>query len=290
MTDEYTEEITGDGQVGDGEEEAPEIDPSEIDRARMSGWTPQEEFRGDPDRWMPADAWNERTDTVLPILKATNQKLEATVRNSVSKVERLEQQLQATKTTTERMLQVQSKIASQAYQNALNDLRSKQKEAALVEDWDKYDSIQKAQDELKPPEIIEAPPEVTAGDDTAGDIDPTPFLEFREKNKSWYDNETTPEMTGYAHHLGSKLQAEGITDPIEQLKQVEAGVRKAFPDFFTDRRDIATVSDPAPGGGNAGGGTAAWDKLPADAKEQYKLIAAEIPNYSKKDFLEAYNE
>jgi hypothetical protein len=37
--------------------------------ARQQGWMPQEEFKGDPDRWTDAETFVRRADEVLPILK-----------------------------------------------------------------------------------------------------------------------------------------------------------------------------------------------------------------------------
>lgn len=45
-------------------------------RAAQLGWKPQEEFRGAPEKWVPASEYLERGERVLPIMKAHTKKLE----------------------------------------------------------------------------------------------------------------------------------------------------------------------------------------------------------------------
>ena len=63
------------------------------ERARQSGWTPLEGFKGDPDKWVDADAWNERTDSVMPILKATNLRLEEALETTKNELGATKQEL-----------------------------------------------------------------------------------------------------------------------------------------------------------------------------------------------------
>jgi len=258
----------------------------------LSGWVPEEDFKGDKKRWTSAEEWNDRAEKVMPILKATNRKLEATASESVARIAALESAAEESRINTEKMLKVQAKVSEQAYQKAVNDLREKQKEAAKNEDWEHYDAMQDAQDKIEPPPVIELPTEPVKTPEVDPDYGRAAFNDFVSRNK-WYGHEDVPgvdpAMTGYAHHLAMKYQREGVTDPDEQLKNVENDIKKKFPDYFTnDRREDQSVAEAGPGG-RGGKKTDGFDKLPADAKEQYNLIKRDMPEYTKKDFMEAYN-
>jgi hypothetical protein len=65
--------------LGGGEVAALNVDtqsqPEERDfeaEARSHGWTPQEEFKGDPARWVDAETFIKRADEVMPLLKKQN--------------------------------------------------------------------------------------------------------------------------------------------------------------------------------------------------------------------------
>ena len=55
--------------------------------ARNLGWVPQEEFRGDPGKWVDAETFVERGHTIMPILKSNNKKLEEQLRSQAAELE-----------------------------------------------------------------------------------------------------------------------------------------------------------------------------------------------------------
>src|SRR5512147_2247315 len=97
--DEVTEEKTV---------EAPKVDPKVEERARIQGWVPKEEFRGDETRWISADEFVKRADHMMPILKSVNRKLE----NQVVETNR---KLAETKELVEKMVKINSKYIDDSY-------------------------------------------------------------------------------------------------------------------------------------------------------------------------------
>lgn len=285
------EEIIENQDVIETQEVAdPPPDDGSEDRARLSGWTPKEEFKGDPERWVEAGDWNERTDNIMPILKATNRKLEEGAAASNIKIRELQSAVAESREVTERMLKVQSKISEQAYNKAKSDLQKQQKKAAENEDWDAYEAAETAQENLEKPEIPEIPKpqaDTPQPDNAAGKEAFALFM----KNNDWFEKKTDEAeiMTGVAYHLANKYQKEGLIDPVEQIRAVEADIKKKFPGYFKNgRRDIQSVDDS--GGGVQKKSSNEFSKLPADAKEQYRIIKSDLPEYTEKEFLEAYNE
>jgi predicted RNase H-like nuclease (RuvC/YqgF family) len=104
---ETQEEYEVQGEVPDVEdvprETPPEISQETIDRARMMGWRPKEEFPGDPDKFTPADKWVERGENMIPIMKSQMGKYE-------NKISSLEAQIESQKKTTERLLKMSETV------------------------------------------------------------------------------------------------------------------------------------------------------------------------------------
>ena len=69
-----TEETSEQAVESAGQEEHSPISETEIS-ARAMGWRPQDEFGGDPERWVDADTFVARGEQVMPLLKAQNKKL-----------------------------------------------------------------------------------------------------------------------------------------------------------------------------------------------------------------------
>ena len=57
--------------------------------ARTLGWVPQEEFKGDPNRWVDADTFVERGHTVMPILRKNNERLETLVKQQAEELNKM---------------------------------------------------------------------------------------------------------------------------------------------------------------------------------------------------------
>lgn len=76
------------------EEQETQLDPAVEQEARSMGWVPQEEFRGDLDKWRPADEFVQRGKEFLPIVQSQNRKLrdqlEAKDREFEERVARME--------------------------------------------------------------------------------------------------------------------------------------------------------------------------------------------------------
>lgn len=283
MDNDIADDIVEEG-IDDPGGEADVVDDGSEDKARFSGWTPKEEFKGDPERWVDAGEWNDRADHIMPILKTNNKKLESAAVESKLRIEALERAAAESKKMTEGMLRVQAKVSEDAYNRAVADIRAKQKVAAQNEEWEKYDSLGEAQDELERPEVITVP-----ADDAPVDNSKEAFDSFRNGN-TWYAKEGCEKMTGYAHFLAEKYQVEGITDPAQQLNKVSEEVKKEFPDYFSNPRRNASSVDGDGGTPPPKKGSDGFDKLPGEAKKQYEALKKTMPKYTKKEFLEAYNE
>jgi hypothetical protein len=64
-------------------------------RALQMGWQPKEKFRGDPEKWVPAETFVERGETFVPYLKANNRKLEAKLSEQAEILRQTQEQIAA---------------------------------------------------------------------------------------------------------------------------------------------------------------------------------------------------
>lgn len=73
-----------------------EDDPQMVARAREMGWRPQEEYTGNPDKWVDAAEYVERGEKILPILQADRDRLRRELAKRDQKVQGLQTRLDTT--------------------------------------------------------------------------------------------------------------------------------------------------------------------------------------------------
>ena len=71
------------------------------ERASAMGWSPQENFKGDPERWVDAETYVKRGEEFIPFLQADKRKLTQDVEALRGKLTQMEQTLKASSETIE---------------------------------------------------------------------------------------------------------------------------------------------------------------------------------------------
>ena len=195
------------------------------ERATQSGWVPLEDFKGDPERWTDAEKWNERTDNLMPILKATNQKLEQKVTDSEKRVAELE-------LTMAKIIKTTETVSQREYNRAMENIKDQQKEAinsADGETWAELEETKKKVEQSRPaPIVVGASPQDAIKD-------------FEARNKEWYGKDE--DLTDFAEVMSNRLQRQGVTDVATQLKKVEEAVKEKYPEKFGNKRREETTVD-----------------------------------------------
>src|SRR5690606_35489735 len=72
-------------------------------QAKSMGWVPQDEWKGDPDKWTDAQEYVERGEQVLPILRANNRRLQDDLLTLKNQNGTLQQVLAATRSIVQRL-------------------------------------------------------------------------------------------------------------------------------------------------------------------------------------------
>jgi len=151
------------------------------EKASQMGWVPQDEWKGDPDRWRPADEFVQRGENIIPIIRDRMDKLEADLKI-------------ATKSNKQAVARAEKKASESAYKQAtseyeakLAELDKKELEAFDEADSEKFQEVKKERLNLKEPE---KPKEEPAGN---------PVFEEWAKKNTWYDDDSVLQRNADFH-------------------------------------------------------------------------------------------
>lgn len=232
------------GASGDVSRETSESDedvPTEIEAlAAEEGWSAEDKWRGDPDKWVDARTFIRQGRTILR-----------------STLQRQDGELSEMKSTMGEFRDHYRNVEQRAHDRAMADLKTEQRAAVTEGDTDAYDAAGKKIDELDK----EAPAVPVA----ASEQKPDPYFQpFCEANL-WYGDDI--KMTAYAESIstvvGRKYKGQSFYDKITEE------VRAEFPDKFSNaaRKKPSRVESSGAGTMRRGNGARkTYADLPADAK------------------------
>lgn len=251
------------------------------EKARGMGWVEKEQWKGDPDKWRPAEEFVKRGEEIVPILK---DRLDKTERELKAALAMNRQEIEEAK-------KMAYDMAKKEYEKERKELEKKELEAFQTGDADAYHAAKKEAAALKPPDQPKASASAPA----------TPIVEEWKEKNTWYQSDA--ELTEYADYLGEKLTKEAEKEKgrllyPDELKAVLASIsekiKKQHPDKFTNpRRDDAGAVEGGSPSANGGKGNKFSD-LPAAAKETYARLAAKAEKqgrkFTKEQYAQAYFE
>lgn len=222
-------------------------------RARQYGWRPKEEWRGHPDKWLPADAFNEKGEQISRLLSVKTKRQEELLARQAAKLEELNATLSDFKIHHERTISQERK----AHKAQLEAAKAEKDHADQQGDFDAYKSAESKVRELEaspPPDEKHAPQtpnhEITA---------------FISRN-AWFT--TSPEMNASAVAFSTALEKKSPSLSLtENLTKTEEGIKRMYPEKFGNPRRsqeqaVESGSIPSSGGVNKPG----YSSLPGDAK------------------------
>lgn len=243
-------------------------DPEVQARAEKMGWIPPARFKGDPEQFVDADAYIERGETVLPIVKAQNRKLElelASLRNSEAALKAAV--AQANEAIAE-MQERHSVETQKAIENARREVKAQLAAASeagdhagVAELTDKLTQMKTAEEEAanaKPPKAAPAayvpPPELT---------------EWNAEN-SWFgtDKRKTALALGIAQELregGEKSVGREFFDKVSRELDAMLGGTKSEDSSVAATSKVEGARNGSDADSRAGG-RKGFNSLPADAK------------------------
>lgn len=223
--------------------------------AKEHGWSPKEDFKGDPSRWVDAEAFMKRADEMMPLLKATNA--------------RLKRDLESIRKDLKRATAHFEGAEKRAYDRAKSEIEGRIENAAEAGDVEAAKAAMKELGELKPADE----PQQHTKEEAQEALD-----EFREEHP-WYDKANLANATEV--EINARLFYDRMLDRhIEKTKEMPPAEFFAYIADLTLEKYPALKGKPARtkpvsaveggGGGPRRGMVQNWDNLPDEAKRQYQ--------------------
>lgn len=257
--------------------------------AREVGWRPQEEFKGDPDKWLPAKDYLQKAETMLPILRGNLKTLKKELKDRDQKHIA---ELAAIKGTLGEVREFYSKAEERAYERAVKDVRAQMKQAVAEGDTEAYNAAEAQLDELTKPGATKAP------DSKGNNAKPVPGWEnpqetlaaWRTENE-WYLKD--PWLGKEADQLANYLAMNKIYPTMnDMLQEVTKLMKERYPEQFGGRRkepdSVVGAGESYAGGGKKKGKHTPAD-LPAEDRATFERWKKTIPGYTWEEFAEAYD-
>lgn len=264
--------------------------------ALQNGWKPQEQWDGDPERWVDAETFVRRGEEILPIVRAENKKLKEQLAQTAQMVQSLQQKVNGGDETIKALQEAHEDTLKRALTQQRLELTQQLKQAqeegdaaAVVQLEDQLEEVKAQQKELKDGKKAPAEPQQVPEDPL--------FTQFKSDN-DWFGVDR--RKTNFALAVGQELAAQGLMGKAfyDKIKEEVAAT-------FGPREEPPTSSKVEPGGatpsgdgkGSSGKGRSYGD-LPAEAKEAcdrfgkrlvgegkaYKDIAAWRAEYARQFF------
>jgi hypothetical protein len=243
----------------DGDPAADAASKAVEDKAREMGWTPKDQFKGDPSKWRDASEFVERGEKLLPIVQA--------------KVKKQEAELRELRATVKDLGDFVTKTEQRAYDRALADLTAQRAAAIEAGDGKAFTEIDEQIQSVRAEVVAKAQKQAAKAETT----DPE-YEEWAGRNK-WLED---PAMSAYAESMAIYLRKSGEkATGSDFLELVAKEVKAKFPEKFTNPRRAAApaVESGAPAPRKGGKGFA---DMPADARAACDRMARNLFNGDEK--------
>lgn len=214
------------------------------DRARGLGWSPKDEFRGDEEKWVDAQTFVDKGESMIPIMK--------------ERMNMLERKLAKNEKETAKFYEYHQGVSARAMEKARAEIVEEQARAVEDGDGKKWQELEGKKTELDQQAVQAAQPSAE---------DRPEMVEFK-KNNAWYG--VDPEKTALADSLPYSLGPQGFSGKA-MLDEVERVVNRTYPGSDEGGNPPPRrPSTPVEGGGRppkAKGNKKSYSDLPADAKQ-----------------------
>jgi len=231
--------------------------------ARSMGWVPLEEFRSGPDKWVDAETFVERGRNIMPILRKNNERLESTVKQQQTELQRMKQLMEAGQEAIQELQKVHSDATKAAVEKARREMLAELKQAKMDGDVDREIALQDGLQELKAAQAAAEKKPVIPAPATSNDALHPDFKEWMAEN-TWFGNDNRKTLR--AMGIAQEMRADPEYDKLEG---------RAFFDKVLEIMDERTGAPPtnkvaegrSSGSPTSGGGGKGFSDLPAEAKD-----------------------
>jgi hypothetical protein len=241
-------------------------DPQTEADARLVGWIPKSEFKGDPEKWKPASEFLKLAESQLPMARANNRALKETNAQLVARLRKQEEMITGLQESMRALEEFHSEDTKRKVEVARAKLIKELKEARAAGDVDAEAEILDALTQAPKPE--ETPPVKPAAQPRPQN---DPVFEAWKLDNPWF--EADPIKRGIAVGFAQKIREDPSKNHIQGRAYFEEAARMA--DEFLAKREAPARSDKTEGGGGGGTGGGSgmpkgkgYAQMPPDAKAQ----------------------
>lgn len=251
-------------------------------KARTMGWSPKEDFRGNPDNWVDAETFVKRGEEFIPFIKASEKKWKSEAEKLAGEVARQNQLLAAATESIEALKEFNTQAARDAARDEQRKLSAAlveaKREGNVEQEVQITEAIIESRAAIKAAERQPVKAAPTAQDAAAAAQRDPQWQAWKAEN-DWYLKD--PVRTAVANALGAEVAADPETKHLTGRPFFDEVKRR------TDERLGLAANRDAPskvaGARSSGDGNSAssgdirsYSALPADAKEACDRQAARL--------------
>lgn len=230
--------------------------------AEKMGWIPPARFKGEPERFVDADIFVARGETVIPIIKAQNQKLQAELETLRIESQKTAQALREAQEAIQRNEERHTVATQKAVEQARKQLKQ---QLAVASEAGDHESVAEITDQLVQMRTDEKPAVTPAIIQPSAPVVDHALIAWQaQPENAWF--ETDIEKTNYAIYCAEQLRRSGCTLSGRAFyDQVTLETEKVFPAKET-REPPDKMESSRNGSSGQKGGKKGYASLPADAK------------------------
>ena len=259
------------------------------EKAREQGWVPLDEWRGEPDKWVDADKFIERGETILPILQSRLDKAEAALETNKAELDKMRTEVAEGRATSEEFKKFHDDVMAnqkQRYERAITELKQDKADALsegdgkkVVEIEGQIEEIEDAAAKAEPTRKADSEPDGSGGG--ADDIPPE-IKEWIAENEWFAKDEVLRAFAdGYALQIRDQYEGRAMLDKLAEK------TKETFPGKFQNPNrnrdpDVDNGGGKPPTGGNG------YDDLPPEARQACDRFIKQFPGYTREQYCEEY--
>lgn len=273
---EVLDNTTDDNQTDDSTQQTEGSTDYESE-ARVMGWRPESEWRGDPSAFVSAEEFVRRGKEITPILRKNNEKLMAEIKARDERIAQIQ-------STMQMLVETHKGSEERMYQQALNDLKQQRKDAISSMDGERFAEIEEQIEAMNEAKRLTAVQTPAPAAQQAPAVDPA-FEGWAQQNP-WYLEDT--KLRRQADIIGRTLREEGRTEQGEAfLNLVRDEMSEMYPDKIgTNRRQPGRVEGSTNRASRSSG--KGYRDLPAEAKEMCDTFVRDIPGFTREQYVTDY--
>ncbi len=197
-------------------------------RARLTGWKPPEEFKGDPRRHATAEEWVTRSESEIPVMKTDMKRLSQTVRRMERDHALLREENATLRAQHAEAIELARTAGQAAYARAVTDLKKQRDEAVSSGDVETFRQVdgdiaamETERAKFTTPPVVPPKPAPEIWPETQDFLDDNP----------WFRADPVLGKAMIAEH-GAVITSRPALGRAEQYELAKKRVMEAFPDKF----------------------------------------------------------